>query len=73
MAATPDGAGYWLVASDGGIFTFGDALYEGSGGGTPLAVPVTGMSATPTGKGYWLLVQDGTLLNFGDAPALALQ
>ena len=25
MAATPDGNGYWLVASDGGIFTFGDA------------------------------------------------
>ena len=24
MAATP-GKGYWLVASDGGIFTFGDA------------------------------------------------
>ena len=24
MAATPDGRGYWLVASDGGIFTFGD-------------------------------------------------
>ena len=25
MAATPDGGGYWLVASDGGIFSFGDA------------------------------------------------
>ena len=25
MAATPDGKGYWLVASDGGIFAFGDA------------------------------------------------
>ena len=24
MAATPDGRGYWLVASDGGVFTFGD-------------------------------------------------
>ena len=23
MAATPDGRGYWLVASDGGIFSFG--------------------------------------------------
>ena len=23
MAATPDGKGYWLVASDGGIFTYG--------------------------------------------------
>ena len=25
MAATPDGQGYWLVASDGGVFAFGDA------------------------------------------------
>ena len=25
MAATPDGKGYWLVASDGGIFNYGDA------------------------------------------------
>jgi hypothetical protein len=30
MAATPDGRGYWLVASDGGIFTFGDAPFFGS-------------------------------------------
>ena len=25
MAATPSGDGYWLVASDGGVFAFGDA------------------------------------------------
>jgi hypothetical protein len=25
MAPTPDGKGYWLVATDGGIFTFGTA------------------------------------------------
>ena len=24
MAATADGGGYWLVASDGGIFNFGE-------------------------------------------------
>jgi hypothetical protein len=35
MAATPDGHGYWLVASDGGIFAFGDATFEGSTGGQP--------------------------------------
>ena len=32
MAATSDGSGYWLVASDGGIFTFGDAQFWGSTG-----------------------------------------
>ena len=30
------GNGYWLVASDGGIFTFGDAPFLGSTGATPL-------------------------------------
>ena len=30
IAATPDGRGYWEVASDGGIFAFGDAQYDGS-------------------------------------------
>ena len=33
MAPTPSGNGYWLVASDGGIFTFGDATFHGSTGG----------------------------------------
>ena len=28
--ATRTGAGYWLVAADGGIFTFGDAKFHGS-------------------------------------------
>ena len=30
MAATPDGKGYWVAASDGGIFNFGNAAFEGS-------------------------------------------
>ena len=46
MAATPDGKGYWLVASDGGIFTFGDAAFYGSTGGTPLNQPIVGMALT---------------------------
>ena len=36
------GHGYWLVASDGGIFTFGDARYLGSEGGKPLTSPSSG-------------------------------
>jgi hypothetical protein len=73
MAATPDGGGYWLVAADGGIFTFGDATYEGSGATTGVSAPVSGVVATTSGKGYWLLVEDGNVLNFGDAPSLQLQ
>src|SRR5690349_15582383 len=47
IAATPDGKGYWEVASDGGIFAFGDAAFYGSMGGKPLNAGVVGLAATP--------------------------
>ena len=67
MAATPDGQGYWLVASDGGIFSFGDARFFGSTGAIALNRPVVGMAATPDGHGYWLVASDGGIFSFGDA------
>ena len=70
MAATHDGKGYWLVASDGGVFTFGDAPFLGSEGGTHLNKPVVGISTTADGKGYWLVASDGGVFTFGDAPFL---
>jgi hypothetical protein len=30
ISATPDGKGYWLVGADGGVFSFGDAVFHGS-------------------------------------------
>jgi hypothetical protein len=68
MDSTPDGQGYWLVAADGGIFTFGDAPFYGSEGGAPLNEPVVGMASTPDGGGYWLVASDGGIFAFGDAP-----
>jgi hypothetical protein len=68
MAATPDGQGYWLVASDGGIFTFGDARFYGSTGAIHLNQPIVGMAATSDGQGYWLVASDGGIFTFGDAP-----
>jgi hypothetical protein len=67
MAATPDGQGYWLVASDGGIFAYGDAQFYGSTGATHLNAPIVGMATTPDGKGYWLVATDGGIFTFGDA------
>ncbi|HZQ27753.1 MAG TPA: hypothetical protein VFA94_08640 [Acidimicrobiales bacterium] len=48
IAAMPDGNGYWLVASDGGIFAFGSAAqhYYGSMGGKKLNAPMTGIAVT---------------------------
>jgi ribosomal protein L24E len=67
MAPTPTGHGYWLVASDGGVFTFGDAAFYGSTGNIRLNSPIVTMAPTPTGHGYWLVASDGGVFTFGDA------
>ena len=59
--------GYWLAASDGGIFTYGDAGFFGSTGDIVLNRPIVTMSATPTRAGYWLAASDGGIFTFGDA------
>ncbi|MDP9387450.1 MAG: hypothetical protein M3Q48_05840, partial [Actinomycetota bacterium] len=59
--------GYWVVAADGGIFSFGAAAFHGSMGGRRLNSPVLGMAATPGGGGYWLVAGDGGIFSFGDA------
>jgi ligand-binding sensor domain-containing protein len=67
MAQTADGGGYWMVASDGGIFAYGDAGFYGSAGNLSLNEPIVGMAATPDGKGYWLVASDGGIFAYGDA------
>jgi len=59
--------GYWFVASDGGIFAFGDAGFFGSTGNIRLNQPIVGMASTPSGNGYWLVATDGGIFAFGDA------
>jgi hypothetical protein len=64
------GQGYWMVATDGGIFNFGDAAFAGSTGDQSLNQPIVTMAATPSGQGYWLAASDGGIFAFGDAPFL---
>ncbi len=59
-------AGYWEVASDGGVFSF-NAPFEGSMASKPLNQPVVGMVGTSDGGGYWLVAKDGGIFSFGDA------
>ncbi len=59
--------GYWLVGSDGGIFSFGAAAFHGSMGGTSLQRPVVGITPTITRNGYWLVASDGGIFSFGDS------
>jgi hypothetical protein len=44
MASDANGKGYWLVASDGGVFSF-DARYHGSTGSLKLTMPIVAMAA----------------------------
>ena len=68
MVATPDGGGYWEVAADGGVFSFGDAHFYGSAADLRVGQPFVGMAATPDGGGYWLVAEDGRAsIPFGDA------
>jgi len=67
VARTVTGQGAWVTASDGGVFSVGDAQFYGSMGGIRLNRPVVGIAATPTGRGYWLVASDGGVFSFGDA------
>jgi hypothetical protein len=71
MAATSDGLGYWLVASDGGVFSFGDARFHGSMVGRHLNAPIVGIAADSAAgghmgasAGYWLVGADGGVFSF---------
>ena len=59
--------GYWEVARDGGIFSYGGAQFYGSTGNLHLNAPIVGMAATPDDAGYWLVASDGGIFAFGDA------
>jgi hypothetical protein len=59
--------GYWLVGSDGGIFTFGNAPFFGSTGNLQLQRPIVGIVSTSDRQGYWLVAADGGVFAFGDA------
>ena len=78
ITPTSDLGGYWLVASDGGIFTFGDAGFFGSipglgfapagtGAAKELNAPIVGMVPSSDGGGYFMVGSDGGVFAFGDA------
>jgi hypothetical protein len=44
-----------MAAADGVVFTFGNAAFHGSMGGTPLnGKRVIAITPTPSGSGYWM-------------------
>jgi hypothetical protein len=59
--------GYWLVARDGGVFSYNRPFF-GSTGSLTLNEPIVGMATTNDGNGYWMVGADGGIFAFGDAP-----
>jgi hypothetical protein len=48
MGSIPDGSGYYVAASDGGVFGFpASATNFGSAAGSPLNKPVVAMAVAP--------------------------
>jgi hypothetical protein len=56
-----------MVASDGGIFAYGDAVFSGSTGSIRLNQPIVGMAPKRSTGGYWMVASDGGIFNYGDA------
>jgi 3D (Asp-Asp-Asp) domain-containing protein len=67
MAATPSGRGYWLLDADGGVFSFGDAVFRGALANSPGTSTAVSITSTPSGNGYWIATTDGGVFTFGDA------
>jgi hypothetical protein len=61
-------SGYRMVASDGGVFSFGDRIFRGSTGGARLNAPIIGGATDRSDlDGYWLLAADGGVFAFDAA------
>jgi hypothetical protein len=59
--------GYWMVASDGGIFNYANAGFFGSTGNISLNQPIVGIAVPTIRAGYWLVASDGGVFAFGNA------
>jgi len=70
VAATRSGLGYWLVAADGGVFSFGDARYAGSLPGIGVHDQAVAIAARP-GIGYAVATTAGHVFGFGAPGATA--
>jgi hypothetical protein len=72
LAARSDASGFWILRTDGGVHSFGNAAWYGS----PLKQGVRAagikLRVQPNGAGYWVLSGDGRIRAYGNAPALGV-
>lgn len=65
LAPTPSGKGYYLLAADGRVSAFGDAVFRG--GARQATAPAVALDLTPSGAGYLVVAADGGVVARGDA------
>ena len=72
IVPTSDDKGYFLVAADGGVFSFGNAPFLGSLPRSHVVPnrPIAGIVAADTDRGYFLVGRDGGVFTFGTVPYL---
>ena len=64
--SAPTRAGYWMLGSDGTVYSFGEAASHGSPAVAAGRAAVD-VEPTPSGRGYWVLDDSGAVSPFGDA------
>ena len=67
IAATPNGDGYWIAYTTGGVNSYGNAGGDGGVSNLTLNAPISHIVSTPDGGGYWLVASDGGTFAEGDA------
>jgi hypothetical protein len=70
MAPTLNDGGYWLVASDGGVFAFGNAPFRGSAVSFNARTAAESVAIIAVGNGYWVPNNLGAVDSL-DAPVIA--
>jgi len=66
-AVASSASGYYVLGSDGGVFTFGGARFMGSVPGEGVHADTVLMALSADGGGYYVLGADGGVFTFGDA------
>ncbi len=64
--STASARGYWVLGRSGGVYSYGDAPFHGSLGGSN-AVPSVAMAARSDARGYWIVDERGRVHPFGAA------
>ena len=68
FSTASSGSGYWMLASDGRVYSFGGASFLGSARRSLAAGQAAAdLEPTPSNSGYWIVDAAGNVYGYGDA------